>query len=71
MRAKNKYGNPDLSLNHDDCGCDIPGATTPAQQGHDTEELAFLCASGNEQCLSPQECAADPQNCIPDVPHMP
>ena len=74
---KNPCGSPDFCLDDGGCACGIPGNRDRVSPrvtlicGHDTEEPAFLCASGNERCPTLQACAEDPDNCMPDVPHIP
>lgn len=69
-------GSSDFCLGNGSCDCDIPGnhyrepAVTDAAS-HDSEESAFLCASGNERCPTPEACAADPDNCTADISHLP
>ena len=78
MNAKEtRCGSPDFCLDDGGCDCGIPGnrpefpTTSGLQPGHDAEEPAFLCASGNELCPTQQACQEDPDNCMPDVPMAP
>ena len=75
--SKKTCGSPDFCLDDGGCACGIPGNAervalgSTLVRGHDTEEPAFLCASGNERCPTPQACTDDPDMCMINVPPLP